>query len=212
MTLHFGLEKEFFVYRRIVVFPEGEGREYTLASKYGLPHDDCGYLVESRSRPMNSIVEAVFNLRAQIWEIEKAASIKGLVLDDTPVMKLPPSLLLEARRLHAKGVISYRNYRGHTQHRNSRSEQTAGLHISITDQKFYNYGDKRYEYNTNFDWMAIFWRLDVAFKDEIRAAKRNPGFYEVKSDGRVEYRSLPANVDLDRVINVLHDIRKELRI
>ena len=52
--------------------------------------------------------------------------------------------------------------------------------------------------------------LDKYFKTEIRAARRNPGFYERKADGRIEYRSLPNNVDLEKVRDVIGSIYKEL--
>lgn len=205
----FGLEKEFFVQN--VNSPVGY-QGFDLASTNGLPYDECGFLVEARGEPHHDISSAVFNLKSQIREIEKLAQKRGVTLDDTPVYKLPPALLLAARRRHAKGVISYRNFRGFTKHRNSKSEQTAGLHISITDQHEYrDHRERTQVYYANFDWMSIFWRLDEAFKDEIKAAKRNRGFYEVKPDGRVEYRSLPANIDLDLLIDVMQAILKEVR-
>jgi hypothetical protein len=48
--------------------------------------------------------------------------------------------------------------------------------------------------------------FDNTFKDEIRKSGRNPGFYEVKGDGRIEYRSLPNNVDMGKVEMVLRQV------
>ena len=54
-----------------------------------------------------------------------------------------------------------------------------------------------------FDFVQIIRKLDEAFKGEIKAAKRLPGFYEIKPDRRVEYRSLPNDVDLGKIIKTL---------
>ncbi len=71
----------------------------------------------------------------------------------------------------------------------------AGLHISITNPRSYT-GDNNREvtYFPCFDYPSIFRKLEKEFTSEIKAAYRNPGFYEVKPDGRVEYRSLPATL------------------
>lgn len=64
------------------------------------------------------------------------------------------------------------------------------------------------EINECFDYITIFKKLDEAFAEEIKEAKRLPGFYEIKSDGRIEYRSLPSNVSLFKVIDVINSIIK----
>jgi hypothetical protein len=60
----------------------------------------------------------------------------------------------------------------------------------------------------NFDWMRWFLLFDKAFKEEIKNSYRNPGFYELKSDGRIEYRSLPNNINMDKLINVIQTFQK----
>lgn len=57
--------------------------------------------------------------------------------------------------------------------------------------------------------------LDAEFADEIKAAKRQPGFYSIKDNGmRLEYRSLPNTVvgvcvslqQIQRVLKRLHNV------
>lgn len=45
-----------------------------------------------------------------------------------------------------------------------------------------------------FDFVPIVKRLDEEFANEIRAANRQPGFYAIKEEVRLEYRSLPNSV------------------
>ena len=61
----------------------------------------------------------------------------------------------------------------------------------------------------NFDWVKLFTHLDDCFSKEIEESGRNPGFYEVKFDGRVEYRSLPSNINLKKVISVIQSFKWE---
>lgn len=210
MPLKLGLEKEFFV-------KNNEG-QFILPEPIGLSYDECGYLCEARGAPATDVITAVFNLKSEEYRLRAKAASRNAVLDDSPVVSLPKNLLLEGRRRYAKGVISYRNFKGFAAHRNSVKEQIAGVHVSLTSYTTITQCDYKgknvqsVEVYRNFDWMSIFWRLDKAFAAEIKTAKRNPGFYEMKADGRVEYRSLPANVDLDKLTTVLLDIRAELGI
>jgi len=198
-----GLEKEFFLLK--------DGKPQPLTN-LGLPCDECGWLVEARGGPHVSIIDAVFSLKSSIYKIERTlAAINAklpadeppYVLSDEPVMKIDRAVKVKCARTFAKGLISYQNLHGYESHRNAVSEGTAGVHVSFTKSQAVFHDKKRYEYHCNFDWPQIFMKLDKAFAEEIKASKRRPGFYELKTDGRVEYRSLPANVDLDKLINVL---------
>ena len=174
--------------------------------------DECGWLVEARGNPFNNIIDAVFSLKAEIYKIERQlATINGKVnsvgpvnLDDTPIMKVDRKIRVAAARTHGKPPIKYQNFYGHEYHKNAITEATAGVHVSVTNpQSVSRQNQSDFIYHPNFDWPQIFLILDKEFKEEIKASKRQPGFYEMKQDGRVEYRSLPSNVDLDRLIQVL---------
>jgi len=191
--LKYGLEKEYFLLK--------DGKPIVVS---GFPADECGLLVEARGEPHYSITGAIFSLLSKDYELQTKAKKESLVLSDQPLMVIPHDVKLEAMRRFAKPLIKYENLYGHKAHKNSLREQTAGVHISFTSPQSYSYDNgKIYKYNTIFDFVQIFKKLDKAFAEEIKSAKRLPGFYELKTDGRIEYRSLPANVNLFKVIEIL---------
>lgn len=202
--MKYGLEQEFFVARLTddkPIFVGGLDRSLTP--------DECGFLAEARGQPHDNIREAVFSLLADVHRLECAAEKLGLKLMKVPNADVPEAEILKSRRMYGKGVLTYQNLYGHEAHRNGR-RKTAGIHISFTEFEQFHYTtgkdcpvDKTFTYQPLWDFVQVFRKLDLAFKDEIRTARRNPGFYELKSDGRIEYRSLPNDVDLMKIIKVL---------
>lgn len=198
----------------------------------GLPYDECGWLVEVRSEPHSDIGKAIALFDAEINAVYRKASRLGVTLLREPLLEVPRELKVAAARKYTKGKIAYQNIYGYETHRCSTKFATAALHISVTntqEQKVMVKGylarqsagwldrlifgsvvatntEKVIKYSGFIDHAKLIGRLDLAFKDEIREAKRNPGFYEVKSDGRIEYRSLPNNVDLGKLQTELEKI------
>lgn len=178
-----------------------------------LPQDDCGFLVEFRGKPSTSIRDAVASVIAERWMVEdRIASTRELIeygLLLSPTMVVGRDVRDAARRIHSKGVVRERNLYKYTHHRNKQTEATAGLHISFTNPCNRHVGDNKFcEYNSMFDFPHLFRCLDEEFAETIKGAKRNPGFYELKDDGRVEYRSLPCTVDLRALINSVEHITR----
>lgn len=193
MSNKIGLEKEFFL-----IGPDGQ----LVVIPRNLPADDCGFLVEARGRPMSNIVDAVFSLDAATYRIERQLP-DGYHMFDDPFMRVSRDVREEARRHYEKGLTTYQNLYGHRRHRNSTVEHTAGVHISFSRPTIFRHEGWHTEALINWDWPSLFRKLDEAFEEEIKESKRRPGFYEVKDGGRVEYRSLPANVRLRKVMEVL---------
>lgn len=202
--MKYGLEQEFFV--------KDAGGVLVGALPAALTPDECGFLAEARGQAFPTIREAVFSVMADAHRLECEASKLELQLVCEPNADMPFKALMESRRSHSKGVISFQNLYGYEAHK-QRNRKTAGIHISFTCHRthscYYAAGDRyerdEFEYQPNWDWVQLFRHLDIQFKDEIKEAKRNPGFYELKPDGRIEYRSLPNNVDLKKVIKVIED-------
>jgi len=192
--MQYGLEKEYFIYKDGII---------TSVPINLLPYDECGYLVEARGKPADNILEAVYLLKAEEHKLYAKAMENHYVLIVLPLDKIPPKLSLKLRRQFTKGITEYQNLYGYEAHRNG-SLVTAGLHISFTNPRTIK-NKEGYDIVVNgmFDYIQLFRLLDKEFKDEIKESKRNPGFYELKSDGRIEYRSLPNNVNLDKVIDVI---------
>lgn len=203
----YGLEKEFFLVKKNtkeIVIPEEAVKEH-------LPLDGCGYLVEARGEAYPSIFDAIFSLMGKIEEIKYKLKDTEYELCDDPVRKVSKEMLIKVLRNHAKSTIKFNNYTGFTSNREKGSEKTAGVHLSITEEItqtiIVEKTIKEIKYYKNFDWMQIFLKLDKEFKQEIKEAKRNPGFYEIKNDGRIEYRSLPSNVNLIKLAEVIKEIK-----
>lgn len=190
----------------------------------GLPYDECGWLVEVRSEPHSDIRKAIALLNAEVELVTGQAKEKGIRLLRKPLFEIPRELKVQAARQHTKGLIKYQNIYGHETHRCPTRLQTASLHISLTNEREKTFRkstftvDGKYirttevteafRYQGFVDHAKIFVGLDNAFAKEIRAAQRNPGFYERKDDGRIEYRSLPNDVDLEKVRTVLSELCK----
>jgi hypothetical protein len=181
----------------------------------GLPYDECGWLVELRSEPHWDVRKAIALLNTELADVEEKLPKHGVVLVREPLKEIPRALKVQAARKHTKGLIRYRNIYGHETHRCSTKFATASLHVSFTNEQTFRYTStsgkaETFKYQGFIDHARIIMEMDRAFKREIKEAGRNPGFYEVKADGRIEYRSLPNNVDLEKLRTTLVGILKTI--
>lgn len=176
-----------------------------------VPMDECGWLAEIRSDPHEDITKAIYLLKAETKKVEKIANGKRLKLLYVPLLQIDRDLKVQAARKHGKGLINYKNLYGHETHKNATKFATASLHVNFTNEHTWHYKDEKgvpskHKYSGFVDHAKLIVGLDAAFKEEIKKAKRNPGFYEVKTDGRIEYRSLPNDVSLDKLETVLQEL------
>lgn len=195
-----GLEKEMFLI--------GANNVPILVPSY-LPQDECHLLLEARGLPHNDITEAVFSLKADVDRINRKIVNTGLgTMSDVPFAAVSRATFRESLRISGKGPVKHQNLYGHTSHRVPSNTITAGIHISFTSPKTIYGVDGKVNTTVNgiFDYIQLFRQLDECFADEIKNSRRRPGFYELKPDGRIEYRSLPANTDLNKIIGVLEAI------
>jgi hypothetical protein len=196
----FGLEREKFC------LIDGE----VALVPYPLPHDNCGWLVEARGNPFSSPREAVFSLLAEEDRIKSLLDQTKVSLSAEPVMTVGKSLRVAAQRKYSKGTIDYQNLYGHDKHRKRMSEALASTQITIrSTQTIYAATNTQKEVIVGqvFDFPQVIRYLDKRFKAEIKAAKRNPGFYELKTQGMVEYRSLPNTIPDAELIDALEKVR-----
>ena len=205
--MKYGLECEFFVRNPVV-------GAFVGALHTSLTPDECGFLAEARGKPYDNIREAVFSLKADIHRLEQAAKKLELELVMVPNADVPFEAVMASRRQFNKGVLSFQNLYGHAAHKEKR-KKTAGIHISFTKFTSFHYTtkdgsceqSKSFTYQPMWDYVQIFRHLDKEFDKEIKEARRNPGFYELKHDGRIEYRSLPNTADLSKVIDVIEGFK-----
>lgn len=176
----------------------------TVAPNY-LPHDNCGWLFELRGKPAWDIFEAICNLdyAAKCFDRQltswNAGRDKQLTPVLTPFMPVSRSVRELARRNFRKDLTTERNLYGHTRHRNRMTEGVAALHVSVTRPRNIHSGSNVVKANQMWDYARFIREMDEAFKQEIKDAKRRPGFYDLHADGRFEYRSLPCTVDWAKV-------------
>ena len=175
-----------------------------------IPHDDCGLLVEARGKACGDVTEAVYSLMADEARIRQQVAIQAdlpnnplrhVTLDDSPIQRIDRRTEIEVQRNYAKGTIRWQNIYGIRLPSNRRGTMTAAIHVSFTYPMTTE--PNGVTVNKMFDFVTLFRGLDIVFADEIRAAGRKPGFYEIKDDGRIEYRSLPANVSCETLIKKL---------
>jgi hypothetical protein len=190
----FGYELELFVTNKKgdVVVPRPE-----LSSVV----DGGGILVEARSLPMPHPKLAEASLKIKLKELYKLVrkNKRGLLLSNEETVS-PASL--RYARTHKKSYDFdepvFERFRNPVKlvHRKPGQYQ-AGLHIHFSKPS--SYDAKKFEV---FDILYPIRLLDQEFEEEIKAAHRHPGAYQMKDYG-VEYRSLPATIKLSKVTKVL---------
>lgn len=204
----YGFEQEFFVKK--------VGTDEFIVAPDSIPHDDCGYLVEARAEHHKNPFAARHMLTAAVDQIRPAVAKAGaeLVLADT--IDLPKEFLRTTLRRFGKNPAkaffshggSYKASRpraGLHIHFGTESRELYRRHIGDDDKPIYTRENVSAE---QFNIPRIIWIMDQAFKEEIRAAKRVLGEYELKPWG-FEYRSLPATINLDKVATVLNQIHTD---
>lgn len=206
--MKYGLEKEFFLKK---------GTKFILVPN-DLPKDECGWLLELRTTPSSNINDCIDELMVMEYRTRREVESRGYTLVESPVETLPQDLVRKAMAAGDKGVAKYKNYLGYEYHNIKQGERTASVHISFTNPliiqvprektELWTRQDGKVELKTiaqepgivvvnqMFDYMPYFLALDKEFQEEIKSSSRVPGMYEIKFDGRIEYRSLPNNIDL----------------
>jgi hypothetical protein len=199
-VITFGLEIEVFLKQKdeLILVPPG------------YPKDSEGFQLEIRGEPFSDPWDAVSNAEGKLKKLQTQLERRGITICNDPVVKVDKSLRIKARRENEKGCLRYKNLYGYLQHRVGPNVATAGIHISITDGREKQVEGKSIHYNHMLDFPSWIKFLDKEFQEEIKGSQRYPGFYEIKSDGRVEYRSLPCNVDLLKLAETLAQSIKHL--
>jgi hypothetical protein len=197
--MKYGLELEYFIRKNgnISAVPMDKNNIPIL------PYDESGYLVECRGKPQNTLLDAVYSLKADMFMVQNLVKSAGFDIDSSPVNIIPNDVSNYVRRHYTKGITTFENYYGFDKHNITHNMGTAGIHISFTDPVdiFDKATGITHTTNRIFDFIKLFKAIDKEFEHEIKYARRRPGMYELKSDGRIEYRSLPNNLNLDNMIN-----------
>ena len=220
--MKYGIELEFFVTDRMG----------TLIPAYKFTNNTDGNPVigELRTGIHDNILDCVFELKKLIHLETSKLENKNCLIDFSTVKKVNDDFLRDLRKsseavnkkeitvLHELSI--YPN--GTVGKMLPKDTLKASLQINFSENKNFTFTeyekvtveDKyKYEHKTSkksyaslFDYVTVIHKLDNAFKKEIVDSKRVKGVYAIKEGNlgdRLEYRSLPNNVDLDKLIKVL---------
>jgi hypothetical protein len=205
MSMKFGFELEFFLKDKkgAIVLPD-----------YSWNRDGGGILVEARGEPDNSPILAKTRLEIAITALKKKAKEKNLKL------VLANKVYCDAKTIHLaqkgknlSGEVEKFVYPTTLKHR-SPGEHFAGLHVHFSDTTDYievtkgknpsGYKNTKHSLFDMFKWVKV---LDREFGNEILNAGRYKGAYKMKNYG-FEYRSLPAQIKLDKVVEVIEGVQE----
>jgi len=211
--MQFGLEQEAFIYR------VSDGKLVTpddRAKLYRTPTDSCGYLAEFRSAVHTDLLELKYNFLKVVEETTARAKVDGFDLIVSNEINLPSSDQRAWLRTTGKTPFDY-SMRGNLYGKlwEPRNRATAGMHVHFSNTSTYVHTSttaacghsttSTRSYHGVLNIPKIIQTFDKAFAEEIKGARRLKGEYEMKPYG-FEYRSLPANINLDKVIEVLKGV------
>lgn len=204
MNLKLGLEVEFFATK---------AGKLVDAAEIGVPCDEYPLLVEARGEAFTCPFKAVASVRAEIERIVhllKKQECKPSFVnwqERTPHVKALHEAIL---RRGLRKSIAWQNAHGAEVSKKNETHIAAGMHISFTNPLSFSYSSvqkhvfdgreypynkaETHTYNQLFDFSKVFRQLESSFGADVDAAERVRGFYELKCDGRIEYRSLPATL------------------
>lgn len=191
--MKYGIEVEFF--------GRNSKKEFVDVSLLNIPHDEFPLLAEARGEPHFDIYQAVFSVKAEIEKIINLMQNKKITpvfLDWLEKDKQVKSVITQIIRRGIHKQISWENLYDSDVSEKNETHLAAGMHISFTEEGSFLHDKGSFRYNKIFDFLKIFKKIEKEFGKEIEASGRTKGFYEIKPDGRIEYRSLPATLILNK--------------
>lgn len=219
----FGIELEFFVKTL---------QTNTIVPAYTVTNNLDGNPVvgEIRTGVHNNIVDAVFDLKKLLFIEKETLREKGYVLCLDPIIKVDAEFLKSLRKdkryttrkenepldelsVYGNGktgkLVPREVYKAALQVNMSENTTFSYLEyekITIDDKFKYQSKSASREYSRVFDYITPIMALDKKFSSAIAATNRVKGVYAIKEGilgDRIEYRSLPNNINLDDLIEVL---------
>jgi hypothetical protein len=212
---YYGIELEFFVTKGGSIVPAHKATDNL---------DGNPLLGELKTGVHNDVYNLVFELKKLIAKEQAFLAKKGHKMLLSPMWKVPETVLKGARA--DKAVCDLKDtealkelsiYGTNTGKLLPRDIIKAALQINISDndRKFFRYEEKKIvksheTWHSNvFDFHSFIKGMDTAFKKDIATTKRVPGVFAIKDGNygnRIEYRSLPNNINLDNLLTALTQI------
>lgn len=214
--MNYGIEYEFFV-------QDSEGGQIVPAFNCTNNLDGYPVIGELKTGIHSTLVDAVFELKKLIFIEKKMLESIGFSMLNKETVTVSKSFLEDLRNHRKFSNNKEYTYRHVKSIYNKRTSKTfprgvlkASLQINISKNNTLHYtkcvGEERNmvehtrTYSNIFDFPSLIFKLDEYFKKEIRESNRIQGLYCIK-DGkkgeRIEYRSLPSDVDLIKLANLI---------
>lgn len=220
--LNYGIELEYFVRDKDgLIVPAFEATKNL---------DGNPVVGEIRTGVHSSITDCIFELKKLLFIEENQLREKGYTLSLENNVKVDDTFLYSLRKkdeyINKKRLETLDEFSvyqtGKLPPKNSIHVFTASIQVNLSANDKFNYTvynkvevEDKYRYVTEskektysslFNYPPIIHSLDTAFSEEISGSKRTKGICAIK-DGelgsRLEYRSLPNTVDLDKLLVVL---------
>lgn len=219
--MKFGIELEFFV-----------GKDNKIVPAYLATNNLDGdpFIGELRTDVFDNIIDAVFDLKKKLYLETQELEKKGYELMLVPSNQFSNEDLIAFRKngnaldkksieileefsIYPKGNLGKLLKRGFKKaslqvniSKHNKIVYTEYNKITVEDKSRWESKTKEKEYSCLFNYLDVFFRLDNAFNKEIKETSRVKGVYAIKEGtfgDRIEYRSLPNTVSLDKLMEVL---------
>lgn len=222
--MYYGIELEFFIV--------DVDNDLVPACKVTNNLDGNPIIGEIKTKVHPNIVDCIFELNKLIYQENAKIVSKGYFMRIAPQYKVSDSFLINLRKdkayINRKQLEILETFsiypKGKVAKVLPKGLYKASLQISFSDNKEFVYSEyekitvedkskyisksKNKVYSTVFNYVDIIYKLDEAFASEIKAAERIKGVYAIKegvTGDRIEYRSLPNNIDFSKLLKLLDE-------
>lgn len=185
-----GIEKEFWLLDKDGIIQE--------PAIFNFPYDEYGFLIELRTKPCTTPKTLITDFNKHLRLLELKAKLLAFRLSDAPQMDCPEFLISYLSPKYRYGNLEDLTANIHAGVKSSHATGifkgylTAGLHVHFSRHT-------KLGYRVQLPIFDIVKKMDLNFRDIVLKSNRILGEYELKSHG-FEYRSLPANAPLEKVI------------
>lgn len=219
--MKYGIEFEFFVSKEGKIIPA-----YLATSNL----DGNPFLGEIKTKPLDNILDCIFELEKQIYLEKTNLEAKGYKMEIIPIHQFNNDELISFRKdqkaLNKKELEVLEEFSIYPQGKVGkllkRGEIKASLQINFSEHKSFTYPEfskitvedkykyesstKKKEYACLFNYVSIIQKLDEFYKKDITETNRTKGVYSIKPGDfgdRIEYRSLPNTINFKNLIKIL---------
>lgn len=218
--INYGIELEFFV---------SDDKDQIIPAYEVTNNLDGNPIIgEIRTKIHDNIVDCIFELKKLLFLETEKINKQGYKLLLIPETKVDDTFLKNLRKdksyINKKDVEILEElsiYSGNTGKMLPKGVYKASVQINFSENSEISYQkytkvsvEDKYKYDVStdyakysqvFDYVTILRKLDIMFTEEIKNTNRVKGVYAIKNGElgkRIEYRSLPNNIDLDKLLKI----------